>query len=174
MDRADEQPTRRLILDFIATHPGASAREVQRQLDLGWGETAYHLDRLIQAGTLFRDRAGRRDYYFTSSVAFEDRRLLVALQSPVERAILLELATPPSRTFAEMVVLFGMSKSTIAFHLRYLLGLELIEITMSGGTRRYSTRRGERIREVVRQYRGSWGNRWVDRFSSTWGGLLRK
>jgi predicted transcriptional regulator len=64
MDDLAEQPTRRRIREFILSHPGASAREIQRSLALAWGETSYHLRRLLDGGVLVRDRAGRRDYFW--------------------------------------------------------------------------------------------------------------
>lgn len=167
-------PTRRRIFDFVREHPGASARTVQRGTALGWGETAYHLDQMRRAGLLHRERGGRRDFYFPADMLPIDRQLLLSMQSAVERAILVELARVPGRTFQELVGRVGTGKSTVAFHLKFLVALGIVEVDITGATRHYRSRRPDLVLRLYASYRDSFEDRWVDRFSSTWGGLTRK
>jgi predicted transcriptional regulator len=167
-------PTRRRIFDFVGQHPGSSARMVQRGLGLGWGETAYHLDQLLRSGLLHRERGGRRDYYFPAEMQPVDRQLLLSMQSAVERALLVELARFPGLTFPELGVRLKLGKSTAAFHLKFLVALGLIEVESSGTVRRYRARRPELVLRLYSSFRDSFEDRWVDRFSSTWGGLVRE
>ncbi|MGA8303757.1 MAG: MarR family transcriptional regulator [Thermoplasmata archaeon] len=167
-------PARRRIFDFVREHPGSSARTIQRGLGLGWGETAYHLDQMLRGGLLCRERGGRRDYYFPREMLPLDRQLLVAMQSVAERAILVELARFPGLTFRELVDRLAVGKSTMAFHLKFLVALGLVEVDSSGPTRRYRAHRPELILRLYGTYRDSFEARWIDRFASTWGGLTRK
>jgi predicted transcriptional regulator len=168
-----ELPARRRIFDYVRQHPGSSARRIQRGLSLGWGETAYHLDQLRAAGVLFRERGGRRDYYFPSEMAPLDRQLLMAMQSPVERRMLIELARWPGLSFPELVRRAGVGKSTVAFHLRFLVALAIIDVDVSAPTRHYRARRPDLVLRLYESHRDSFEVRWVDRFSSAWGGLTR-
>jgi predicted transcriptional regulator len=141
---------------------------------LGWGETAYHLDQLIRGGLLHRERGGRRDYYFPADMVPLDRQLLVSMQSAVERALLVELARFPGLTFRELVTRLGIGKSTAAFHLKFLVALGVVDVEQPGALRRYHVRRPDLVLRLYRSYRDSFEDRWVDRFSSTWGGLVRE
>ncbi len=88
MDDLVKLPTRRRIVEYVTENPGTSGREVQRKLDLGWGETAYHLGRLVRGGVLRKESTGHRDYYFPLALTLADRRIFQALQSPTERGVL--------------------------------------------------------------------------------------
>jgi predicted transcriptional regulator len=166
-------PTRQRIFDFVREHPGSSARTVQRGVSLGWGETAYHLDQMLKAGLLFRERGGRRDYYFPADMVPADRQLLLAMQSAVERGLLVELARSNGLSFGELGDRLKVGKSTLAFHLKFLLALGIVEVDVAGSTRAYRVRRADLVLRLYGSYRDSFEDRWIDRFSSTWGGLTR-
>ena len=167
-----EQPTRRRIFEVVQQHPGSSAREIQRRAQLGWGETAYHLDQLTRAGLLRRERGGRRDYYFPAEMSWDDRRTFQALRSAAERRILLELVDRPGRTLAELRTATGLSLSTTSFHVRHLLHATIVEGFPDGNQRRYRALRPDRVREFLHRYQESFEDRWVDRFVEAWSGLL--
>ncbi|MCI4368573.1 MAG: helix-turn-helix domain-containing protein [Thermoplasmata archaeon] len=171
MDELLEQPTRRRVVEDVSGHPGTSAREIQHRLSLGWGDTAYQLDRLTKAGAIRRERGGRRDYYFASEITWEDRKILRALNSPTQQALLLALAGSPSSSFAELQGKTSVSKSTVSFHLTVLLRQGTAETFQSAGSRRYRAPRAERVRELLRVHRESFGSRIVDRFAESFGGL---
>ena len=172
MDPLLEQPTRRRIYSVVSDHPGSSGREIQRRAELGWGETAYHLDQLTRAGVLRRERGGRRDYYFPSSMTWDDRRLFQALRSAAERRILLELTDHPGRSLSELTAAVGLSLSTTSFHLRLLLRQGVVEGYRDGNQRRYRMVHPDRVRVLLRRYHESFQDRWVDRFVEAWSGLL--
>ncbi len=172
MDDLLAQPTRRQIFDAVSTHPGASAREVQRLAGLGWGETAYHLEQLTSAGLLRRERGARRDYYFPATMTWEDRRLFQALRSPAQRTLLLLLSGAPGLSLSELKERSGFSLSTTSFHVRQLIDRAVVEQFRDGNLRRYRAVRPMRIAELVRGYRGSFEDRLVDRFVETWSGLF--
>jgi predicted transcriptional regulator len=167
-------PTRRRIFDFVRGHPGASARTVQRGVGMGWGETAYHLDQLLRAGLLHRERGGRRDYYFPVDMLPIDRQLLLSMQSATERALLVELARFPDLSFRDLVERLGFGKSSVAFHLKFLVALGIVEVDVAGATRTYRARRPDLVLRLYGSFRDSFEDQWIDRFSSTWGGLTRE
>jgi predicted transcriptional regulator len=173
MDEDGDQTTSRQVLDFLTTHPGASAREVQRSLSLGWGQTVYHLEHLLRKSLLTRERAGRRDYYFAGNICAEDRRILVAFQSPVERMLILLLARKPGRSFSELAEELHMGKSTLSFHLKYLLGVGVVGLSTADGVRRYHAEQPGRVWDLYRMHRKSWGDRWIEGFDLAFGIFMR-
>ncbi len=173
MEEALAQPTRKNLYAVVRNNPGASAREVQRLAGLAWGETAYHLDQLVRAGALRRERGGRRDYYFTLEMTWEDRRLFLALRSTTQRAILLRLVESPGLSLVELTERTGASLSTISFHLRRLLDARLVEGERGPTVRTYRALYPEKVTALVQAYRASFRDRLVDRFVEAWGSLLR-
>lgn len=166
------QPTRQRIYEIVGAHPGASARDVQRLAGLAWGETAYHLDQLIRAGALRRERGGRRDYYFRLDLTWEDRRFVLSLRSRTERQIMLALLDAPGLSLADLKTRTQTSLSTVSTHLRRLVALGVVESERTPGVRVYRAVRPERVAVLLRQYRESFRDRLVDRFVETWSDLL--
>lgn len=173
MDEVETQATRRRILVYVEAHPGASARQVQRSLSLGWGETSYHLTRLLEAASLQRERTGRRDYYFSPGLTKAERRVLQALQNPLDRFILLELARSPGRSFPELLPARGATRSTVAFHLRFLLATDLVKLEEGGGTRRYRLTDPLTVNKLKARYLAASAPGLVDKFGETFAGLFR-
>lgn len=166
--------TRRRIQTFVRTHPGSSARGIQRGLGLGWGETSYHLSHLVSAEVLRRQRGGRRDYFFPIEMSTVDRGILLAMQSAVERDILVRLARSDGLTFSEVVDCVHGGRSSVAFHLKILTASGLVQVDSSyGGKLRYRAFQAELILSLYRSFKGTFGDRWIDEFSSMWGGLAR-
>ncbi|HLY76338.1 MAG TPA: helix-turn-helix domain-containing protein [Thermoplasmata archaeon] len=172
MEELLSQPTRRRIYDAVGGHPGASAREVQRIVGLGWGETAYHLEQLTKGGALRRERGGRRDYYFRAEMTWDDRKLFLTLRSATARRLLLVLCESPGLTLAELRERADISLSTASFHLRYLLSQGHVEGVRDANLRRYRTVRPDRVAELLALYRDSFRDQLVERFVEAWSSLL--
>lgn len=172
MDELAEQPTRRRILEEIRRAPGSSARDLQRRLGLAWGQATYHLERLVRANLVRRERGGARDFYFPTHLLEADRRLLQALQSPTQRAILLHLAARPDRTFSQIHAAGVVGKSTVSFHLSLLVARGLVESAYREGQRRYRPTGPDRVRALVEEYRETFRDRLVDRFVDALGGMV--
>ncbi len=172
MDDVLAQPTRQRIFEVVGAHPGASAREIQRLSGLAWGETAYHLDQMIRAGVVRRERGGRRDYYFRLDMTWEDRRVLLSLRSSTERKILLALVASPDLTLGDLKDRTQTSLSTASAHLRRLLALGVVESSRTATGRSFRPVRPERVAFLVKQYQESFRDRMVDRFVETWSDLF--
>jgi DNA-binding transcriptional regulator GbsR (MarR family) len=66
-----------------------------------------------------------------------------------------------------------MSKSHLSLHLRFLLAAGLIGLSSTSGIRRYHAEQPERVIELYQKYRESWGDRWIDRFTAAFSGIMR-
>jgi predicted transcriptional regulator len=161
------------VSEYVRFHPASSGRAIQRGLALGWGETAYHLNQLVQDGTLDRVHGGRRDYYFAHELPAIDRPVVIALQNVIERKILLALARSEACTFMGLVERVGEGKSTVAFHLKYMVASGLVANLRTGTQRLYQVHNTEQIVRLYEDYRDSFEEGLGERFASTFGGLLR-
>lgn len=172
MDDLVEQPTRRRIIDCVADNPGLSGRDVQRRLNLGWGETAYHLGLLVRGGALRKESTGHRDYYFPLALTLADRKIFQALHSPTERAVLAALLEHPDLSSAELFEVLQVGRSATYFHLRHLLNEGLVEEYYAAGVRRYRPCRTDRLQELLGVFRETWQGRLVDRFAASFAAML--
>ena len=167
-----EQRTRRRIFETVGSQPGASARDIQRALGLGWGETAYHLDRLTRNGLLRRERLGRRDAYFQVQVDWEDRKVLLALRSPTAARLLGTLGSQGDLSFAELEQRLRVTKSTVSYHLSHLIRSGLVVPVKSPQGRRFHLSDPSRVLSLLGRYRAGARGRWLDQILETWGTLL--
>lgn len=172
MDDVLQLETRRRIHEAVERNPGSSARDVQRLLSLGWGETAYHLDRMVQAGALRRERAPNRDFYFTPDLTWDDRKCLVFFRGRNTRRMLLALLERPGSSSFEIAERLGLGRSTVFFHLTRLLQGGLIQTTREGVTRRYRVAHPEQAVRLLGTYRENFREELVSRFAEIWGTLL--
>ena len=164
--------SRQRIFDLVQKNPGLSARDIQRKLSLGWGETAYHLDRMSDAGILRRERAPNRDFYFASEVAWDDRRYLVFLRGENTRSILLTLLASPGLSPAEISERLGLGRSVVYFHLTRLVQGGLLEGKLENVTRHYRVIHPEQAVRLLRTYRENFREELATRFAEVWGTLL--
>lgn len=172
MDEVLQLETRQRILDVVQKNPGLSARDVQRKLSLGWGETAYHLERMADAGVLRRERAPNRDFYFASEVNWDDRKYLVFLRGENTRRILLTLLADPGLTPADLADRLGAGKSTVYFHLTRLVQGGILEGKLENVTRRYRVLRPDQAMRLLSTYRENFREELVSRFAEVWGTLF--
>lgn len=172
MDEVLQLATRRRIHDAVEKHPGSSAREVQRLLSLGWGETSYHLDRMVQAGALRRERTPSRDFYFTPDLTWDDRKCLVFFRGRNTRRILLTLLEHPGSSSVEVSERLVLGRSTVFFHLTRLLQGGIVVSSREAVARRYQVAHPEQAIRLLAAYRDSFGEELVSRFAEVWGTLL--
>ena len=171
-DELLELETRRRIYAVVGRNPGSSARDVQRVLGLGWGETAYHLDRLVEASLLRRERTPGRDFYFAREVAWDDRKSLVHFRRRASREVLLALFANPGLTSHEVADRLRLGRSTVAFHLRRLMLAGLVEGERRAASRTFHVVNPEQVRRLLQVYRESFREDVVGRFAEVWGTIF--
>lgn len=172
MDDVLRLETRQRIFGVVSKNPGLSARDIQRLAELGWGETSYHLERLVDAGVLRRERAPNRDFYFVSDITWDDRKCIVFLRGENSRNILIELLRSPGLTPFDLAERLRLSKSTVYFHLTRLVQGGLVQGVRDNVTRRYRVAHPEQASRLLEGYREQPREEMVSRFAEVWGPLL--
>ena len=165
--------TRRRIYEAVRRAPGSGAREVQRAIDTGWGETTYHLDRLVDAGLIHREPSGYQDHYFVAEVPLADRRLLGLTRSASARRLLVALLEAGEATVPELSERTGLSEGRLSVHLRRLIETGMLRMGRRARWRTFEVIDRERVMLLLVTYRDGLADQWVERLLETWSELFR-
>ena len=165
--------SRRRIYTVVVGAPGLGSREIQRQTGMAWGETTYHLDRLVTAGLVHREPGGHQDFYFASTVPLGDRTLLRFARSDACRKVLGALLTDADLTVPELQERTGLSAGRLSIHLRRFLETGLVQSGRRVRFRTFHVADRERVVRILIAYRSSYADGWVDRLLETWSEVFR-
>jgi predicted transcriptional regulator len=165
--------TRRRLYEVVRVAPGLGAREVQRGAGTGWGETTYHLDRMVEAGLLHRESDGHQDHYFVAEVPLAERRLLGLTRSPSVRRVLVTILEHPGSTVPELTEFTHMSPGRLSVHLRRLLEIGVVRSGRRGRFRTFEIPEREHLIRWLVTYREGFADRWVEGLLETWTELFR-
>jgi predicted transcriptional regulator len=165
--------TRRRIYTVVVRSPGLGSREIQRQTGMAWGETTYHLDRLVTAGLVHREQGGHQDYYFAATVPLGERTLLRLAQSDASRRVLGALLTDPDLTVPELQERTGLSPGRLSIHLRRFLQTGLLQARRRDRFRTFAVTDRDRVIRILITYRSGFADGWVDRLLETWSEVFR-
>jgi predicted transcriptional regulator len=110
-------------------------REMERELGMQVGMLTYHLRVLTEAGMVRAEPEGNHVRYFPSNgFIFTDRKLLSHLRNRSARAILLHTLDRGSISFADLLSVMDISKSTLSYHLKRLSAVGLITVSKGAET----------------------------------------
>jgi len=165
--------TRRRLYAVVQQSPGLGSREIQRKTGMAWGETTYHLDRLVTAGLIHREQGGHQDYYFAATVPLGDRTLLRLARSDAMRRVLSALLTQPDLTVPELEERTGLSPGRLSIHLRRFLQTGLVQAGRRDRFRTFAIVDRDRVVRLLIAYRSSFADGWVDRLLETWSEVFR-
>ena len=140
---------------------------------MAWGETTYHLDRLVTAGLVHREQGGHQDYYFAATVPLGDRTLLRLARSEASRRVLGALLTGSVVTVPELQERTGLSPGRLSIHLRRFLETGLVQSGRRERFRTFSIVDRDRVIRLLVAYRSGFADGWVDRLLETWSEVFR-
>ena len=161
--------SRRRIYDFLTANPGVHLRRIGQALGMSTGMLSYHLGYLERNGVLKAEEDGHRKRYFIARAFVEaQRRILAVLRQDVPRKIVLELLTHGDRTFAELQLRVGVSKSTLSYHLQKLMQRDLLVRTKRERESVFTIKDMDEVRKLLLANRSSFQDDAVDRFADLW------
>lgn len=171
-EAALEQATRNRIYQFITGKPGCHVRDVERSLALPFGTVAYHLHYLERSElvTTVQD-GGYRRYYPSRSMGVRDKELLAILRRKVPRRIAAFLLIKPGANYEDLKAEFGLSGSTLHYHLDNLIQRGVVVSQREGRVIRYQVATPDDVGRVLRTYRPTFFDDVVDRFIDVWSGF---
>ena len=123
-----ELETRREIYNYISQDPGLHLREISRRLHIPFSTLMYHL-RFLEKRELIKEKTeGRYNrYYITEKIGHREKEILGILRKDTPRTIILYLLV---HIYSSQIDISGSLKkhpTTIEFHLKKLLALNIIE-----------------------------------------------
>lgn len=152
----DEASVRDRIMETIRLFPGIHLRGIVKHLETSTALARYHLESLINDGTVRDYEVGGFTRYFPKedyeSLSESDRRVLHVLRQerPLEIVLaLLELGPMQHRDLLEVV---GGSKGTLTYQLDKLADADVIDKVSKGPERGFHLHDPDRVRRLLARY----------------------
>ncbi len=164
-----ELESRRRIYEYLTANPGVHLRRIGQALGMSTGMLSYHLGVMEKQGLLLSEAARhRRRYYLAQSYREEQRRVVALLRERVPRGVLVDLATHGDRTFADLLRLTGVTKSTLSYHLSKLVASGVVIRGRRERESVFALRDGGAVADLILACAASLPDEAVGRFVSIW------
>ena len=162
----DLDATRRRILEFIASHPGAHLRDICRALGLAMGDVQYHIRRLERDGRIHSVRRGLYKFFYPANLFGERQRdVLSVLSLDRPRELLLNIIEHPGSTQEALAGAAHVSQPTVSWHLKRLVDLGIVGRRQEGRVVTYSVAGGGEIATFIKTYHPTVWERWSSRLA---------
>ena len=129
-----ENETRKAIFESVCRAPGLGVHAIAKAAGVSYSTTAYHLERLVEAGMIVMTPDGNKLCYYKNGGAFTEteRRLLPVLKNDEAVRLLEAILASPGTYRAALAERLGVTATTINWHLRRLREAGLVEEVRSG------------------------------------------
>lgn len=167
MDEILELPKGK-ILDFIITNPSSHLRKIKNNLGFSMGTIQYNLAMLEKEGKIksVKTRFYKNYYHIDES----DEKILSVLNLNSPRNIVMYLIQHEPSTHQEIANGVELSSSTVSWHMKRLIKLQVVQTVYSGKYTIYHLKDRDNILSNLRKCKSTvWGsmiNNMVDVFSA--------
>ncbi|WP_303299575.1 winged helix-turn-helix transcriptional regulator [Haloferax volcanii] len=153
-DSSGSSDARDAIVGYVASTPGAHFSKVRDDLQLGTGETQYHLRNLVDDDTLEVSRDGDYKRFFPAGRFSEFEQVTLGyLRRDTPRGMLVHLLRDPAATGSELAALLGVSRATVSTYAKELDAVGLL--SREDG---YAVRNPETVITLLIRYADSFGS----------------
>lgn len=145
--------TRREIYDFISKEPGLYLDELSKKMNIPQSSINYHLKYLKKLGVLIEksdDEYVR--YYIVKKLSGREREILDILKQDIPFKIIMFLMMNPEASWMNISRYLRRHPKTVSFHLKKLIGVDIIETIPNGHEIRYAIRNEEDIFYLLNEY----------------------
>jgi len=147
---------RRQIFNFILKYPGLHLRETSRKMDIPKTTLKYHLMYLEKENFLLAKSDNRYTrYYPTKKVGNNDKEILGLMRQDLPRRIILFLFLYPEHSRRDISEDLEKPLTTISFHLKKLLALNIIEKRRVGHSYAYRIKNQKEMYNLLISYENS-------------------
>jgi len=129
MDEILESPKSK-ILDFIITNPSSHLRKIKKNLGFSMGTIQYYLAMLEKEGKIKSIKTKFYKNYYHVDESDEEILSVLNLDSP--RSIVMYLIQHEPSTHKEIANGVGLSSSTVSWHMKRLIELQIVQTEYSG------------------------------------------
>jgi len=129
MDEILESPQTK-ILKFIIANPGSHLRKIKNNLGCSMGTIQYHLNMLEKEGKIKSVKTKfYRNYYHIEEF---DENILSVFNLDSPRSIIMYLIQHEPATHQGIAKGIGLSSSTVSWHMKRLIELQVVQTEYSG------------------------------------------
>ena len=147
---------RRTLYNYILKTPGIHLRDLSRQIQIPKTTTLYHLRYLIKHDLLIaKEDTHYTRYYATKKVGTREKTILSIIRQETPRRITLFLFLYPEHTREDIARETGKAPSTISYHLKTLITLNVIEQNRLGHRYIYRIHNQAEMYKLLIQYETS-------------------
>jgi predicted transcriptional regulator len=145
---------RREIYRFILMYPGLHIRELSRKLNVPKSTMIYHLNYLEKHKILTsKTDGGFTRFYVSQTVENIDKKMLQILRQNLPLKIILFLLRWPNSTNKDISKYLNKHRTTVAFHLKKLQEMNIVECDISSNETRYIIKNHEDIYRLLITYK---------------------
>ena len=166
------------ILQFIQQNPGLHLRKIKVRMHISLGTAQYHLDKLEKMGRITSTRLGLYKHYFPIGIFHEnEKEILKVLGQETTREILMLIIERQAPTQTDIVNTVGISASSVSWHIKYLIKIQLVDEIKMGRFKRYQLHDRETsskyIITLMRNYYPTIWDKWSNRLAEIFLSLYR-
>lgn len=164
-----ELDTRKLIYDYISSHPGSHFRGLYRALKLPTGVVDYHLKYMEDKELIVSKKSGGyKRYYIRDSMKTQDKDLLGLLRQKIPRDIIIYILLNEGASHGEVKKEFRISASTFSYHMSKIVKLGIIVFEKIGRKKRYHIKNPDEVAKALVMYKKGFADEVVDSFEEAW------
>lgn len=154
------------ILRYVQNKPGCHLRQVKEELELAMGTVQYHLDRLEKGGKIISARRGLYKHYFPVGMLENQKDILQVLTQETEREMMMFIIERGNPTLSEIAERMGISPSSVNWHIKRLMIMNLISEEREGKYKRYRLQSDSKpIIAMLKSYYPTIWDRWSNRLA---------
>ncbi len=154
-DEAFEHRTRRMVYNYISTHPGASFGMIKKFFDMNTSTLMYHLRFLERKQTIVSKREGRHRRYYGTSKSWSDTSLTIIpradinLLTQTQKRLIYLIRNKPGITKIELMHKTKINRKNITYNLKKLIKLNFIWLVKRDDILGYEFITREKLREEM-------------------------
>ena len=147
---------RRQLFNFILKNPGLHLREISRKLNIPKTTLNYHLKYLEKENFLLGKPGSRYTrYYATKKVGNINKHILGLMRQDIPRRIILFFFLYPEHSITDISQDLEIPSTTISFHLKKLIDLDIIEKRRAGHSYAYRIKNQKEMYNMLISYENS-------------------
>lgn len=160
------------ILDFVISNPSSHLRKIKNSLGFSIGTVQYHLTMLEREGKIKSTKIKfYRNYYHINE---SDDKILSVLNLDSPRNIVIFLIQHEPSTHQEIAKGIGLSSSTISWHMKRLMELQVVQTEYSGKYTVYCLRDRKNVLDNLNKCKSTVWNTMVNNMTDVFSALDEK